>query len=132
MEKNKKIRKGKRRKKESVMIVLKKRKRKSINTIVREEIVETERSVIDQEKSTPIKEELIFRKIVMTEAEARIIIRRIKIANIKKRKSVEIALKKEKRSIVAHEKEKKEATIDLFIIKTLINQIACNINFFIL
>lgn len=131
MEKNKKKRikkeKEKRIKKEYERKVLIKRKRKSINTIANEEIVEIERSVIDQEKNTQIKEEMIFRKIVMREAEARIIIKKIKIVNTKKRKSVEIVLKKEKRSIVAHEKEKKEAIIDLFIIKTLINLIASHL-----
>ncbi len=125
MEKKKRIKieiekdNGKRikKKKEFVRIVTKKRKRKSINMIVSEEIVEIERSVIVQEKSTQINVEMIFRKIVMREAEAKIITRKIKIESIKKIKSVEIAHKKKKKNIVAHEKEKKEAIIDLFIIK---------------
>jgi hypothetical protein len=131
LEKNKKrrIKKGKEKEKEKRIKkeygrkVLIKRKRKSISTIANEEIAEIARSVIDQEKNTQIKEEMIFRKIVMRGAEARTIIKKIKIVNTKKRKSAEIVLKKEKRNTVAHVKEKKEAIIDLFIIKTLINLI---------
>lgn len=114
-----KIEKKKRIKKEFVKIVTKKRRKKSINTIVKEEIAKIERNAIDLERSIQMKEALIFKKNVMKEAEAKITIRKIKIVSTKKRKSVEIVLKIEKRIIAAHVKEKKEAIIDLFIIKTL-------------
>ena len=115
------IKKDKGKKKEYAKIVTKKRKRKSINTTVKEEIVKIERSAIGQERSTQTKEGLILRKTAIKGAEARIIIRRIRTVNTRRRRSVEIALRIEKRIIAAHEKEKKEAIIDLFIIDSLIS-----------
>ena len=129
--KRKKKKKKKKKKKEFVKTVTKKRKRKSINMIAKEKIVKIERNVIDQERSIQMKEVLICKKIVMREVEARIIIKKIKIVSIRKRKSVEIALKIEKRIIAAHEKEKKEAIIDLFIIKTLFILIFSSIELFL-
>lgn len=122
MHKDKRIRikKGKGKKKEYAKKVTKKRKRKSINMTVKEETVKIERSAIDRERSIQTKEGLILRKTAMKGAEARIIIRKIKTVNTRRRRSVEIALRIEKRIIAAHEKEKKEAIIDLFIIESLI------------
>jgi hypothetical protein len=102
-----------------VRIVTRRKRKRSISTIVRGEIVKTERSAIDRERSIPTRGGLILRRIVTREAEARITIRRIRTVNIKKRKNVEIVLKKGRRIIVARGREKKEVIIDLFIIKTL-------------
>lgn len=113
------IKKDKGKKKEYAKIVTKKRKRKSINMTVKEEIVKIERSAIDRERSIQTKEGLILRKTAMKGAEARTTIRKIRTVNTRRRRSVEIALRIEKRIIAAHEKERKEAIIDLFIIDSL-------------
>ena len=114
-----KIKKDKGKKKEYAKIVTKKRKRKSINMTVKEEIVKIERSAIGRERSTQTKEGLISRKTAMKGAEARTTIRKIRTVNTKRRRSAEIALRIEKRTIAAREKERKEAIIDLFIIDSL-------------
>lgn len=113
------INKDKGKKKEYAKKVTKKRKRKSINMTVKEEIVKIERSAIDRERSIQTKEGLILRKTAMKGAEARTTIRKIRIVSTKRRRSVEIALRIEKRTIAAREKERKEAIIDLFIIDSL-------------
>jgi hypothetical protein len=113
------INKDKGKKKEYAKRVTKKRKRKSINMTVKEEIVKIERSAIDRERSIQTKEGLILRKTAMKGAEARTTIRKIRTVNTRRRRSVEIALRIEKRIIAAHEKERKEAIIDLFIIDSL-------------
>ena len=121
MHRDKRIRinKDKGKKKEYAKRVTKKRKRKSINMTVKEEIVKIERSAIDRERSIQTKEGLILRKTAMKGAEARTTIRKIRIVSTKRRRSVEIALRIEKRTIAAREKERKEAIIDLFIIDSL-------------
>ncbi len=121
MHRDKRIRinKDKGKKKEYAKRVTKKRKRKSINMTVKEEIVKIERSAIDRERSIQTKEGLILRKTAMKGAEARTTIRKIRTVNTRRRRSVEIALRIEKRIIAAHEKERKEAIIDLFIIDSL-------------
>jgi hypothetical protein len=86
---------------------------------VKEEIVKIERSAIGRERSTQTKEGLISRKTAMKGAEARTTIRKIRTVNTRRRRSAEIALRIEKRTIAAREKERKEAIIDLFIIDSL-------------